>query len=345
MKKILPLILLLAITVGAFAGCGSKTQDTESSSTGVVSGADQAEDRQVDDKSGGTEAAKEDNGFPMTVKDARGTEMTIAKKPEKIVSLTLGTDEMLFRLVDESRIKGITFLSEDPGLSNIVDIAKEFPVKLNNEVEKIISLQPDIVFAADWADEKVIKQLQDAKINVYAYKTPNGIEDQKKTVMEIARLVGEQKKGEELVKWMEDELKKVEEKMGNLADNQKLTALSLDSFFYTYGKNTTFDDIAGRAGLVNLASKESIEGWQQLSKEKVVEMNPDVIFLPSWSYEGFDAKEFAEEFKSDRALAEVSAVKNNRVLMLSEAHMTSVSHNIVLGVEDAAKAVYPELFK
>lgn len=341
MKKVLALILMVLVVVNIFAACGAKTEQPEPAQAAAQPEQAQEQDSQEAVK----QESKEPSPFPMSVKDAKGADVTIEKKPEKIVSLTLGTDEMLLKLVDKSRIKAVTYLSEDPGLSNIVEEVKDISVKLNAEVEKIISIQPDLIFVADWADDKVIKQLRDAKIAVYAYKTPNGVEDQKKTVMEIARLVGEEQKGQEVIQWMDERLNAIEEKVKTLPEDKKLTALSLDSFYSTYGKNTTFDDIADRAGLVNLASKQGVEGWLQITKEKVVEMNPDVIFLPSWSYQGFDAKKFAEDFRNDKSLAGVSAVKNNRVFTLSESHMTSVSHNIVLGVEDAAKAAYPDLFK
>ncbi len=38
--------------------------------------------------------------YPLTVTDSLGTEMVIEAKPEKIVSMILGTDEMLLELVD-----------------------------------------------------------------------------------------------------------------------------------------------------------------------------------------------------------------------------------------------------
>lgn len=342
MKKTSIPILAVFILACMFTGCGSKTKDASPAETGTQQvGQENPGERETEHSEQETEAS----AFPITVEDANGARMTLEKKPEKIVSLTLGTDEMLLGLVDKSRIKAVTYLSLDPGLSNVTEEVKDIPEKLGTEAEKIISLQPDIVFVADWTDEKFVKQLRDAQITVYGYKTPNSIEEQKKTVMEIARLVGEEQKGREMVKWMDDRLNEVEEKIKTLAEDKKLKAISLDSFFATYGTNTTFNDIVNRAGMINLAAEAGINQWQQITKEKVVEMNPDIIFLPSWSYEGFDAAKFADDFRKDKSFAGINAVKNNRVFTLPEAHMTAISQNIVLGVEDAAKAAYPELFK
>lgn len=282
--------------------------------------------------------------FPMKVTDATGTEVTIAAKPVKIVSLTLGTDEILLEIAVKENIAAISYLSEDAGLSNIIEESKGIPVKLTLDPEKVIELQPDIVFVADWTDIKFIQQLRDANIVVYTFLTPNSIDEQEKMIKEIGRLVGEYENAVILVETMEEKLKFIEEKLSSLNETDKLTALSCDSFFFAYGTGTMFDDIAAHAGLINISAKAGITKWQQISKEKIIEMDPDVIFLPAWSYEGFDANEFAEDFKNDESLKSVKAIKNNAVFMLPEAHMTAISQNIILGVEDVAKAVYPDLF-
>lgn len=344
MKKYSILLAVVLCISVFFGGCGNKSQQAGTEKPRTASMPEQAQNNPSGSSQG--DVKKEETGYPLTVKDAKNVEVTLEKKPEAIVSLTLGTDEMLLELVDKARIKALSALSADPGLSNILDAARDFPEKVNNnEIEKIVSLQPDLVFMADWVDEKAIKQLRDSKVNVYVCKTPNNVDEVKKAIAEIAHLLGEDKRGEELTGRMDEKLKDVDEKVKRLKEDQKLTAVSLDSFFYTYGKGTTFDDITARAGVINLASKAGITMWQEITKEKIVEMNPDVIFLPSWSYKGFDAGKFAEDFKKDKSLAGVKAVKNNRVFMLREAHMTSVSQNIVLGVEDVMKTVYPELFK
>ena len=332
------ILLLVFVLIAASTACASKDTD-EAKNTGS--------DIQAKDGAGTEKEAKkaEDSGFPLVVKDAKGVEIEIKEKPKKIVSLTLTTDEMLLSLVDKSRIAALSYLSEDPGLSNVVEEAKEIPVKVKMELETLISLQPDLLIVADWTDENAVKQLRDANITVYTLATPNNIDGVKDAVMKVAQLVGEKDKGQDIVSWMDIKLKAVEDKVKTLKDEQKPKVLSCDSFLYTYGIGTTFDDIARHAGVINLAAEQGMEMWQEISKEKIVELNPDVLFLPSWSYEGFDAEEFTEDFKNDKSLAGVNAVKNNRIFNLPEAHMTTTSQNIVLGVEDVAKAVYPELFK
>ncbi|MDO8686026.1 MAG: ABC transporter substrate-binding protein [Clostridiales bacterium] len=336
MKKNKIIILLLisiagiVIMAGVLAGCGTAPGNDNGTVNATTSSSEAFSDRTV---------------YPLTLKDAKGADVVIPASPQKIVSISLGTDEILSGLVDSSRIAALCTLSIDPGLSNIVDFASGIPVKAGTEAEKIISLGTDLVLAPDWSDEKFIQQLKDAKILVFLYTTPGGVSDVQKFIRTIAEIVDEKAKGEELVAWMDEKLAAVKSKVEGIAEADRKVGLSLDSFYYTYGTGTTFDDICNRAGVVNSAVKAGISGWMQLTKEKVVEMNPGVIFLPTWSYEGFDAKAFVDQFRNDVSLAMVKAVKDGMVLTLPENHMTSVSQYIVLGVEDVAKAVYPSQFK
>jgi iron complex transport system substrate-binding protein len=342
--KITGILLLVFVFLTAFAGCILKSSDeVNDKNTGVETGNYSGTGKETGDAQ--NDAQQEDNGeFPLTVVDGNGVEVEIEKKPQKIVSLTLSTDEMLLSLVDKDRLAALSYLSEDPGLSNVAEEVKDIK-KTGLEVETLIAMQPDLVIVADWSDGNTIKQLRDANITVYAMTTPGSISEVKDAVMKVAQLVGEKDKGQEIIQWMDGKLKSVEDKVKTLEDNQKLKVLSYNNFFCTHGIGTTFDDITKHAGVINIAAEQGMEMWQEISKEKIVELNPDAIFLPAWSYEGFDAEEFAENFKNDKSLAEINAIRNNMVFCLPEAHMGTTSQYIVLGVEDVARSAYPELFE
>ena len=341
------ILLLVLVLLAAFTACVSRSnQEVGDTGTGTGTESSSGTGRETGGDQGDVQGAgsKDAGEFPLTVTDANGVEVKIEKKPQKIVSLTLSTDEMLLSLVDKGRIAAVSYLSVDPGQSNVAEEVKDLQ-KTGLEVESLIAMQPDLIIVADWSDQNAIKQLRDAKITVYALKTPSSINQVKDAVMTVAQLVGEKGKGQEIIQWMDGKLKAVEEKVKTLEDNQKLRVLSYNNFFCTHGIGTTFDDITKHAGVINLAAEQGMVMWQEISKEKIVELNPDAIFLPAWSYEGFDAEEFAGSLKNDKSLAGINAIKNNRVFCLPEAHLGTTSQNIVLGVEDMARAVYPGLFE
>lgn len=353
MKKLTRLLLPILIVMFAVVGCGQKNGENKSANKNNTKvenkNAEKSKNKENNKKT--EEQSKEETKndkeiYPMTVKDAHGTEITLESKPEKIVSLTLGTDEMLLSIVDQNRILAISgATSEKEGLSNIADIAKDFD-KAENNIEKVISLNPDIVFAANWMKKEQLEQMRDAGIKVYCYGTASDIESQKNVIMEIAKVVGEEEKGKEIIDEMDNKLKEISEKLKGLKDEEKIRVMNYDTLGSTSAKGTTFDDMVKRAGGINAASEAGLELWANISKEKIIEINPDVIMLPAYSYdESKDPQDFVDAILNDESLKEVNAVKNTKVIMVPEKHVSAVSQYIVYGVEDLAKAMYPELFK
>ncbi len=345
MKKFTAVLLIFAVAaLFVFAGCQKNQNVNDNETTQEQS---DATIKEPVDKTKPEVTGQQEDVFPLTITDAHGTEMTLPEKPQKIASISLVSDEMLFSLVDADRIAATTHLAIDDGISNVADEAKDITLRLNqSDTEKIIALGPDLVIVSSWTDSTFIQQLRDAKIVVYAMETADDIEHLNGIVKKIALLVGESAKGEELLSWMDEKLTTIEDKVSLLKDDEKKSVLFCDAFWSTYGKGTTSDDIASRAGLINVASRAGIEGWSQVSKESIISWNPDIIFLPAWSYDGkFDPEDFKKKIVEDESLKSVNAVKNGRVYLLEDKHMTSTSQYMVLGVEDAAKTAYPELFK
>jgi iron complex transport system substrate-binding protein len=343
MKKIVVILIAVMMLMGLMVGCGTQAEKAMEQTAAE-------QEKTVQEEKPAAEAAseekKEEPVFPLTVKDANDFEMTLEKQPEGIVSLTLGTDEMLLGMIDKGRIKSMTVYVDDPDISNAAEAAKGVGERLGSEAEKIIALQPDLVLVDTWAKAEFVQQLRDAKITVYVFKTPSNVEDQKKTVLEIAHVVGADAKGQELVAWMDSKLMEVEEKLKALKPEEKLTVLDYSEMGYASAKGTNFDDIVTRAGLVNASAQAGMESWVQISKEKIVELDPDVLILPSWFYDKKNtADSFTQSIKDDKSLTDVKAVKNNRIVILPNPHMSAISQYVVLGVEDTAKAAYPELFK
>lgn len=339
MKRILAMVISILMMAAVFSGCGSKKIDSDAAKVADqgVSTTDQQE-TQADEGQA--------SQFPLKLKDASGFEMTIEKQPEAITSLTLGTDEVLLSLVDSSRIKSLTSYSDDPAISNVVDKAKEVKERAASEAEKVIALKPDLVFVDTWSKPEFVQQLRDSGIAVYVFKTPSNLEEQKAMVKEIANVVGENAKGEELVAWMDAKLKEVDDKLSALKPEEKLTVIDYGEMGSS-GKGTNFDAVVTRAGLENVvATKAGIEGWQMMSKEKIVEINPDIMIVPSWYYDQKNTLEsFTGDIKADKSLSTVNAVKNDKLIAIPNPHISAISHYVVLGVEDVAKAAYPDLFK
>ena len=274
--------------------------------------------------------------FSFTIVNAKGVQ---AKKYNHIISLTLSGDEMLLGLVSENRIAGLSGkINEDKEISNIADKAKKFPKVESNE-EILISLEPDLIIVADWVTKKIddIGAIIGAK--VYYYKTPNSYEEQKKVIRDLANLVEEKENGEKLIKNMDDKLKVLQNKIAKNYKGAKPRILMYTSFGTTSGKNTTFDDMVKLINGINVVSEAGINKYQDISKEKIIELNPDIIIVPiAKKYD--NVTKVSKLFFEDPSLKNVKAIKNKKVYFMQYKDITPISQYMINSIEELAKVVY-----
>lgn len=261
------------------------------------------------------------------------------KKFNRIASLTLSGDEMILSLVEPERIVGLCGkINEETDMSHVWEKAKEFP-KIESNIETMIELEPDLVITADWIKKEILLQIQETGANLYTYKTPKNFKEQKELIKELSVLVGEEEKGEEIVKNMETRLFVLQKQIHDNYNEEKPRILMYTSYEYTSGKNTTFDDIVNLIGGINAAAEAGINGSQKISKEKVIELNPDVIIIPIWRGH-INSEEFSKFVMNDLSYEDVKAVKSKRVYLLRHKDISPTSQYMIEGIENLGKAIY-----
>jgi cobalamin transport system substrate-binding protein len=271
--------------------------------------------------------------FPVTLTDGLGNEVTVDAKPEKIVSLTLGTDEILLDLVGPERLIGVTYLAADETTSNIASNPELAKVKNTVEAdpEVILALEPDLVLVGSFTKPEVIDQLKSAGVTVFVVGNFTAIQPMADNILTLGKLVGEPEKAQAMVDKMNTDLTAVTDKVA-VADARP-TVLYYTSGGWVAGSKTTVDDIITQAGGVNAAA--DLVDWNVLSPEAVIEKNPDVVILSPYVTD--------DEFLKNPAFAGLNAVKNKKVVALTDAHMSATSQYIVLAVLDVAKLLHPDL--
>lgn len=280
-----------------------------------------------------------------TVTDSTGYVLHLPQKPQRIVSLSIGTDEMLLALVPAERIAALTYWADDGGISNITEEAKKVPRRVKASAETILGLQPDLVIIPDWQPPELAQILRDAGIAVYVYKQPTMIEPIKQTIAEIARVVGEEEAGAQVVAHMDGELAQITDKVQQIPAGERQVAVRYTLTGGSGGKGSTFDDICRRAGVENGAALAGLEGDGTLSKEQIIAVNPDLLIMPTWDYSGkTDLQQFKTSVAEDPALQPVKAVRQQRLMFIPDRYLSCSSQYIVEGVKALAQTAYPKYF-
>ena len=130
-----------------------------------------------------------------TVTDITNTKLTFSEKPKRIVSMSIGTDEILLDLVPLNRILSVTYLADDGGISNIVERVKTIPNRSHgNTPESVMGINPDLVLISDFFPPESYQTLRDMGMKVYVYNTPSNFKEIKASILELAQVVGDWKK-------------------------------------------------------------------------------------------------------------------------------------------------------
>lgn len=321
MKKLYSLLLVVLLTVGVLAGCAEKKdQVNEENKTSV-------------------EKKTAEITYPLTLTDGTQAKVIIEKKPEKIVSLIPSNTEIVFALGLEKEVVGVTDFDNYPEATT----KKEKVGGQEINVEKIISLGADLVLAhASWAStaEAGIQQLKDAGITVFVVNDAQNFDQVFDSIEMIGKATGETVKADEIVTGMKDKLEAIKAKAKAIKEKKKvLVEVSPAPEIYTSGKNTFMDQMLSVINAENIAHDQ--EGWIKIDQEAMIKRNPDVIVT---TY-GFYVKNPVDQVLTRKGWETVNAVKNKHVVDVDSDRVTRSGPRIVEGVEDLAKAIYPEIFK
>jgi len=255
---------------------------------------------------------------------------------------------VLLELVDPARLVAVTAFAADPAISNVTEKAGRVPRKLTMNVEVLVSLKPDLLFAANWTEADKVKQLRDAGIPVYLTGTGLTVDGIKAKIARVGELVGEPAGAGKLLDAMDARLAEVQRRLAKLPAGRRLSVVDYTVWGAAQGKGSSWDEIVRRAGLVNGVGSIAADEWGQvpLSKEKLLEIDPDILILPGWTYDdpkGADA--FFAKTTADPVLKALKAVKEGRAYRMPESLKTATSQYLVDAVEWLAGTAYPELFK
>lgn len=261
-----------------------------------------------------------------------------SQPPQRIVSVNLGSDEILLSLAPE-RVMAVSYLAVDPGISNVAEAAKIVPHKLKADPERILALNPDLVVLSGYTSPEVVEQLKKAGLKVLLLQRYNSLRQIEETIVELGIAVGEAKRAQKLVDRMQARLEVIAKLTSSL---QRRGVMSYNSSGFTAGKETIFDDLVRYAGGLNLSREAGIKGFKKLSLERLLVMDPEVIITSAWTPR---SPRFFQEFSAHPALKEVSAFKSGRVLQLPGRYMVTTSHYIADGVEALARLLHPDLFE
>jgi iron complex transport system substrate-binding protein len=215
--------------------------------------------------------------------------------PRRIISLVPNITEELFDLGVQDRIVGVTTYCQRPPEAQSKERVGTV-VEVN--VEKIVSLRPDLVIASPLTDHKQLQKLQEVGIRVEVFPPPRDFKALCVNFSQIARMVGKEEQAREIIQQAERELATIKGKVKGMLKPRVFVQIG-ERPLVAAGGDSFIDDFITFAGGINIAREVKTSVY---SREEVVRKNPDIIIIARMGMAGEQEKAVWVKYKTIRAV-------------------------------------------
>lgn len=272
--------------------------------------------------------------FPVTVTDFQSRSVTIAVRPLRIVSIGPSNTEFLFALGAGERVVGVDDFSDTPAAASKLE--KVGGVKVN--VEKVVSLKPDLVLSVKFSDGTIEKIAATGVPTLVV--DPVGLSDVARTALLLGRAVGAD--GDKLATQIDTQLQAVKSTVAKATTRPRVfheVDASDPGKPFTVGPGSYIQDLIDLAGGTNIAATAA-SAYPQISLEEVLRADPEVIVLGDADY-----GTTPEQVAARPGWSAISAVKNKRVFGISDSLVSRPGPRVADAASAYAKLLHPELFR
>jgi len=270
-----------------------------------------------------------DDLFPVILTDDLGIKITITKKPERIVSTAPNNTEIIFALGLEDKLVGRTdFCNYPPGVEKIESIGMLSPLNL----EKIVSLEPDLILTFGGLQAKDIIRLRELGYKVLALDAET-LSEMLNNIEIIATACGVPEKGKGLITNLKERIDFIATSSADIPASQRLKVFTGSSYeaIWSPGKDTLFDDLITLAGGQNIAGNQ--KGWVTISSEQVALAEPDVIIITSGIMNPEEIDKMKDDVIRHPGWSQIPAIKKNHIFAANEDLFYRAGPRLVEGLE------------
>ncbi len=271
-RRILVMVVAAVLTAAA---CTTATDTSESSTTTLGTTTTVAETSTSSTttvpSTTTTSTIPDSTGFPVTV-DAPNGSVTIEAQPERIVSLSPTSTEVLFAVGAGDQVVAVDNQSTYPAVAPVTDLTGFEP-----SLEAIAGYDADLVILM-YDPGEVIAGLEAIGIPVIMHPAAVTLDDVYWQIEQVGRATGHNAEAERLISSMVEGITDASASV----DGEGLTYYhELSPDYYTATSSTFVGSLYALFGLENIADGADPDGfgYPQLSPEHILNEDPAMIFL------------------------------------------------------------------
>ena len=270
------------------------------------------------------------------VTDGIGRRLLVPDHPVRVVALAPSITEIVFALGQEKRLVGISRFSDFPKEALHLPQVGSY---IQPDIEKIISLNPDICIAVKDGNPRVVAdRLESLHIPVYAVD-PLDMGAIMTMILQIGDLLNAGDRAQAIVAGMETRIDRVRERVMRTKQRPGVFFQIGISPIVSVGKGTFINELIRMAGGTNLCAGYS--SYPRLSREQVLALAPDVLVVTTMTRDIS-----VDQIKAEWAdWTQIPAVQNGRIAIVDSGIFDRPTPRQVDALEQLVRIIHPELFK
>jgi iron complex transport system substrate-binding protein len=290
----------------------------------------------------------------MTVTDASGTNVTMSKAPERIISGAPDISEIVAALNLTDKLVAVTDYCDYPaGVKALRDNGSTIGGFYTPSFEKTLSYTPDLVILNNGVQAQIdlAQQLRDAGYTVVIVPAATNLEAVYKNIEMIGKITGQDAAAKDLISDMKTQIASIESAVSNDTNSPNILFVTYADAGFTNvwpaGGTTAIGEVIDLAGGTN--TFQEMDGFKMASDEvlKSKAASVDVIVM-TIMYSLETPENTSAWFKADPIWKESPAVKNNKVYFLTgqaENIFNRESVRTVEAVQLMAQILHPDAFE
>jgi len=250
----------------------------------------------------------------------------------RVVSLSPNLTSIITELGCEKNLVGITRFCKINQRKNPPEIIGDY---LSPNLEKIVSLKPDVVFLL-----KSQKQIEE-KISKFGIRTisvgNDTIAEIRESILKIGDELKKQGDAKTIVNKIDESIKKNKKVVNKRVRVVFVVGRERDDLtqIYVAGKGTFIDEIIEAGGGENII-QTSFTAYPIISKEVLLKLNPDVI-LDSSAEASLTEQEIERQLNIWRKLSTLKAVREKKIYIITDPQITIPGPHIPESIEKVAQ--------
>ena len=210
------------------------------------------------------------------------------------------------------------------------------------DVKAIAALKPDIVIVEDDdGTTDLVRPLREAGVKVALLRAPKTVKEVEDQTRNVGQLLGRADKAESLITTMMNYIRDTESlRFARRDDPKKTVAVYNENGLYG-APDTLIQDMLKYVNVENAATKAGVKWSYMGKKDDLIKVDPDVIIVPTdVKAPGFNRDAVLNSYYNDPDLKNVKAIKNKKVVIISNEAMMAKTYHIGRGIYNMAQFVY-----